>query len=46
MNRHLEYFYFDKMFLNIYDFLLEHRRFELILHDMRLWVSILKCLEK
>lgn len=46
LNKHLQQFYYDRKFLNIYDFLWEHRNFKLIMQDMDLWVGILKCLEK
>ncbi len=46
LNKHFQRFYFDRRFLNIYDFLWEHRKVEFIMQDMDLWISILKCLEE
>lgn len=46
LNRHFQRFYFDRKFLNIYDFLWEHRKVESIIQDMNLWIGILKTLEK
>lgn len=46
LNKHLQQFYYNQQFLNVYDFLWEHRNFEAIMQDMDLWIDILKSLEK
>ena len=46
LDKHFQQFYIDWKFLNIYDFLWEHRKFELIMQDMKVWISTLKTLEK
>lgn len=46
LNKHLQQFYYNQQFLNVYDFLWEHRKVEFIMQDMNLWISILKTLEK
>lgn len=46
LGKHFQQFYIDWKFLNIYDFLWEHRKFELIMQDMKVWISTLKTLEK
>lgn len=46
LDKYLKQFYYNRKFLNIYDFLWEHRKFEFIMQDMDLWISNLKALEK
>ena len=46
LDKHFQQFYIDWKFLNIYDFLWEHRKFEFIMQDMKVWISTLKTLEK
>ncbi len=42
LSKYFHKFYFSQKFLKIYEFLWEHRKVELILQDMNLWISILK----
>lgn len=46
LNKHIKLFYYNQKFLNVYDFLWEHRKVECIIQDLNLWISILKTLEK